>query len=372
MKRCIIALACLLLLTGCWDERQFKNMKLVLSMGLDKGEEQEIRQTVSIPTVERGLDGPGAEKVQIISTDAHTPRDGRDKIDQMISESFDPSKLRVIVLGEELAKENMYPVLDELYRNPNSNLNAALVIADGTTAEGILNVKNENEMRISNYLSGIIEAGVAATHTTGENLQMLNAEILEPGVDFSVPTMAVDENRQLLIITGMGLFHGKHYTGKKIDSSLTVLYMLLEGKMGNVARLTEKISDGEDDDLLNYVTVHVLKNDRKMKIDVVDGEVKVKINLNLSVKIVEYPSDHLYVKGKIGMVEKELEKVLTEKSKDIISTIQEANSDVLGIGRRVRAYHNKDWKKLNWEEEYPKITIEPHINVKVVQHGIIN
>ncbi|MGP4061855.1 Ger(x)C family spore germination protein [Halobacillus sp. H74] len=372
MKRWLVAVVCLMMLTGCWDERQFKNIKLVLSMGYDVGEDGGIIQTVSIPSVRRSVEGPGEEKIQVISTPAHTPRDARDKLDQMISETYDPSKVKVIVLGEELAKNDIYPLLDELYRNPNSNLNAYLAIAEEGTAKDVIATRNLSENRISQYVAGLLEAAVYSTHSTGENLQLLCAELVEPGIDFSVPMIKIDEEKQMITFSGMGLFNDKKFTGEKIAPEQSTLYMLLQGKMGKVARMTAKVSDKHEEEILNYVTVNVMNNNKDLKLEVKGNEITAQLKLKMKVRIVEYPSDHLYVKGKIEGIRKNLSEVLTAESEKIIGQIQEANSDVLGIGRRIKGFHPKVWKELDWNEEYPEITIKPKVEVEILQHGITN
>ncbi|WP_394219952.1 Ger(x)C family spore germination protein [Halobacillus trueperi] len=373
MKKYVIAaMAALLILTGCWDERQFKNIKLVLSLGFDQGEDGQIVQTVSIPSVTRAIEGPGSESLQIISTSANTPLEARDKIDRMISETYDPAKVKVVVLGEDLAKNNIYPVLDDMYRNPRSNLNAYLAVVEEGTAQDVISMNHTGATRISNYIGGLLEAAVYSSHATGENLQLLCAELLEPGIDFSVPLLKTEDDGNLLTFNGMGLFHEQSYTGKKIGPEQTTMYMLLQGVKGRVARLTEKIDDSKKEEILDYVTVNVAENDRKMKIENKDGEIAVSINMDMKVKIVEYPSDHLYVKGRIEEINKKLSEKLTEESVDIINQLQEANSDVFGIGRRVKAYHPEVWKELDWSEAYPEISIEPKVKVEIIQHGIIN
>ena len=371
-KYLIVMMGCLLILTGCWDERQFKNIKLVLALGLDKGEEGEIRQTVSIPSVTRSSEGPGNESIQVLSVSAHTPLQARATIDQMISESYDPSKVKVVVLGEELAKEDIYPLLDEMYRTPRSNLNAHLAIVEGGEAEDVIGMTHTSETRISNYVSGILEAAVTSTNATGENLQLLCAELLEPGIDFSVPMLYVDQDSNLLKYNGMGLFHEKKYTGEKISAEQSTLYMLLQGEIGKVARLTKKVNDKDGEEILNYITVNVVENDRKLKLEVKDADITAKIKMKMKVKIMEYPSDHLYVKGRIDELNKKLSESLTEEVTDIINQIQEANSDVLGIGRRVKGYHPKVWKQLDWNEAYQEVNFEPELTVEIIQHGIIN
>ncbi|WLR47712.1 Ger(x)C family spore germination protein [Halobacillus litoralis] len=368
----VIVMAVLLFLTGCWDEKQFKNVKLVLSLGFDQGEEGQIIQTVSIPTVSRSSEGAGSESLQVLSTSASTPLQARNKIDRMISESYDPSKVKVVILGQDLAEKNIYPILDDMYRNSRSNLNAYLAVVEEGTAKDVISMNHSGATRISNYVGGLLEAAISSTHATGENLQLLCAELLEPGIDFSVPMLKIEDDGSLLTFSGMGLFHDKAYTGEKIDAEQTTLYMLLQGVKGRDAHLTEKIDDNKEEEILDYVTVEVSQNDRKMNIKNEDGEISVSINLDMKVKIVEYPSDHLYVKGRVEEIGKKLSETLTEDSVDIIAQLQGANSDVFGIGRRVKAYHPDTWKKLDWKEEYPEISIKPTVKVEVIQHGIIN
>ncbi|TGB05381.1 Ger(x)C family spore germination protein [Halobacillus salinus] len=369
-KRLLIILCALVLLTGCWDERQFKNVKLVLTMGFDEGEDGKIVETVSIPTINRASEGQSQERVQILSTEANTPLEARDFTDQSISESFDPGKLRVLVIGEELAKKNIYSVLDEFYRNPSNNLNAHLAIAKGKASE-VLSYQNISDTRISEYISGLLEGAEASSHTTGENIQLICAELFEPGEDFSLPLLAVDEEKQSIKFSGMGLFHGNHYSGIDIPVGQATMYLLLQGYKGKSAHLTKKVSDKFEDERYNYVTVNVIKYKRKVDIKAEGDTVSTDINLKLRVRVVEYPADHLDKKSTIDELDKKLSETLTKDAEEIIGMMQEANSDIWGIGRQVRAYHPKVYEKLDWKETFPNMKITPKVDVEIVQHGII-
>lgn len=372
MRKFSLALLCLLLvLTGCWDERQFKNVKLVLTMGFDEGEDGKLIETVSIPTISRATEGKTEERVQVLSTEANTPLEARDFTDQSISESFDPAKVRVVVVGEELAKGNIYSVLDEFYRNPTNNLNAHIAIAKGTASD-VLSYQNIGDTRISEYISGLLDGAIASTHTTGENIQLICAELFEPGEDFSLPLLAVDEEKQLIKFAGMGLFHGHKYSGVDIPVGQTTLYMLLQGVKGKSAHLTKKVTDKYEDERYNYATVNVMNYKRKTNLSVKGDSVSVNIDLSLKVRVVEYPSDHLEQKKTIENLDKRLSETLTKEAEEIIALMQEANSDIWGIGRQVKAYHPDVYKNLDWAETFPNIEITPKVKVNIMQHGIIN
>ncbi|ARI78195.1 Ger(x)C family spore germination protein [Halobacillus mangrovi] len=362
---------CLVLLTGCWDQRQFKDIKLVLAIGFDKNENGGIQETVTIPTIQRSTDGPASELIKVVTTSGDTPREARDYTDQMVAESFDPSKSKVILLGEDLAKDSIQPVFDQFYRNPNNNLNAYIAVIEGK-AEDAIRLSPENETSFSSYASGLLEGLVTSTHSTGENIETLHGELLEPGVDFAVPLLRVDEERELLNFIGLALFHKDKYSGEYIPAHHTSLLMLLEGKRGRVTNITEKVTDEEENHVRNYITVKVMKNEHDIKVKVEGDQVTANINLNLKVRVVEYPRNHLTDKKTIKELNKKLSEILTEDSKEVLATIQEANSDVFYIGRKLQAYHPEYWNKVKWGEEFPNINIVPNVKVKIVQYGVIS
>ncbi|WP_255437604.1 Ger(x)C family spore germination protein [Thalassobacillus sp. CUG 92003] len=371
MKRLLLAVICLVVLTGCWDTRHFKNVKLVLTIGFDAADDEKIKSTVSIPTIRRGADGPGEETVSVLSEIGYTPRSAREKIDLRISNAFDPSKLEVLLLGEELAKKDIYPVLDVFYRNPKNNLNAKLAVIEGEVEEAI-GMQPNIDTRPSKYISGLLDAVKDATHTTGDNLQLICAELFEPGVDFVLPLLKVDKEMSTLKFNGLALFHDKVYTGDKITPEQTTLLMLMMGYKGKVARFTTQVLEDEEEQIMNYISFNVMNLDRNLNINVKDGEVEAVINLKLNIRVVEYPKKHLDKATEVTKLDDKLSEELTKEAKDIISRLQEANSDVFSIGRRIQAYHYKEWKKMDWNEEFSQITITPKVEVNIQQQGVIN
>ncbi len=369
LMKWILVFALLNSLTACWDQRQFKNMKLVLAAGFDLEENEKIKSTVIIPNVQKAAEGPGSENIQTVTSVSNTLREGRAHIDHKISKRFDASKVRVLLLGEELAKQEILPLLDVFYRDPKSNLHAQLAIVKGK-AEDVVKLRVEHEPRISSYLSGLLEGQVKTTQAPYHNIQLICAELMEPGQDFVLPLISLNEEEQMLHAEGLALFHGQRYTGKSLNPRESLLLILMNGEKGKIARITAKLKEDEETFIKNFISFDVTGVKHKIKIEKKD-DLEVNIKLDLKAGISEYPHDHLTPKS-LKEIEKKLTKILTEDAKKVIEKIQDANSDVFGIGRRLQAYHQKEWKTLNWEEEYPEITITPEVNVAIEEHGIIN
>lgn len=154
----ILCIGCMtIFLSGCWDQNLLKDVRLYLAASFDMNSEGEIIDAVSSPIIKRAdQGGASAETYQIITGIGETPRAARKDIDKRSSKTFDASKLRVLIIGNELAKQDIYPVLDLFYRDPKSSLSAKVVIAEGMGKDILqLNIKDQ---KISEYLFELLES----------------------------------------------------------------------------------------------------------------------------------------------------------------------------------------------------------------------
>ncbi|MDM5198552.1 Ger(x)C family spore germination C-terminal domain-containing protein [Fictibacillus enclensis] len=58
----------------------------------------------------------------------------------------------------------------------------------------------------------------------------------------------------------------------------------------------------------------------------------------------------------------------TKDANRVLTKMQKANSDTLGIGRKLIAYHPDLWKKTDWEKDYPNIDLSAKVTVNIVDH----
>lgn len=368
----LIILITLFLLTGCWDQRQFKNVKLVLAAGFDAGQERLIRNTVVIPTVEKGLEGPGQEFIQVITSEAYSTRDGKKNVDHRISRSFDASKARVFLLGEELAKQDIFPILDVLYRDPKNNLNAKLAMVKGT-AEDALRLRVNQEPRISGYINGILDSQMMNTEAPSENLQLICAELLEDGEDFALSALEVDQDAGLINYVGMALFSGQKYSGVTLNTDESLLLLLLDDQLRRSATINRKVADYKNEPLKNYMSIEVGGVKRKVQITADHPEqIKVDLSLKLKATIVEKTLPIILNDQEVKKLEGKFSEILTKEMQEVLKKTQEANSDYLGIGRRVHAFHHDTWEDLKWSEVYPGIVFNVNTKVDLSGHGVIN
>ncbi|WP_430787613.1 Ger(x)C family spore germination protein [Virgibacillus flavescens] len=371
IKTLLILVTILTFLTGCWDQVLFKDERLIMGVAFDKIENDKILTTATIPIVEPGQAGVSSGGIQIVSGVGKTPRQSRMQIDRKIARSFNAAKMLTVVLGGELIKENIFPLLDVYYRDPRSNLSANLIVTEEEASE-ILKLKLPNQPRVSEYITDLMHSSKVSTIIPESTIEMIGSALLDSGQDFGLPLVTIDNTGTNLMVKGFALFNGDKYTGEYLTPQQTTLYLLMAGKKGRTARLSIKVFDDKSPDYLNYITVDVEKVKRKIKTKYKVNKPVVNIDMKLKVTVIEYPHDKLNSSKELAKLNKAMSENLTKKSKLVIKKIQEANSDLFGIGRQIIAYHPKHWDKKEWKKLYQTIDINSNVKVEIVQHGIVN
>jgi len=363
-------MACVLL-SGCWDQDYLKDARLVYGSALDLTDEGKIHSTMAV----REVSGGGAQVNPVdefYSAEGETVVQLRDKLDRQMSGKYRPYKNRILLLGEDLVKRDLFAIMDFLYRDPKAALNASLAVTEGKSSDYILMGKVGKTL-IAEYLKELIDSEQEKTIIPEENIQTILKEMYDPACDFGLPY--IRKKDQGIEVGGIALFHGQRMTGLiTVDEQvLLTLLLLMDGYQGKVAQITEKVGSEGEMPIEQFIVIDVAKAKRETIIqpDPV-RKIKVQIPVKLSVSVAEYPHNQLDEEQVVMRLNGILSKKLTERAKQVIQKLQAANCDYFGIGLDVRAFHPDLWKKVSWEKDFPQIKIEPQVQVEIMGHGVIN
>ncbi|MFS0838349.1 Ger(x)C family spore germination protein [Paenibacillus sp. 1P03SA] len=363
------SLLTLLLLSGCWDQQLLKNSRIIHIGGFDKGEDGKLISTVAFPDVS-SVEGGRNETNEIHTVTSNTTQHARAALDREISGDYSPSKLLVLLLGEEWARgQDIMPYMDVYYRDPKSPLNARLAVVKGR-AEDLINLKMVGTKLIGRFLDHLLENMEDSTNAPRVNFQSIGP--VKPGQDFALPYVSL--HNKIPVVQGTALFHHNRMTAS-LSPEESVLYLLLGGHRGETARLTLPVDIDQERERQvraeRFITVDLHKASRKMDVQPTEnGGVTVKIRLKINAAVIEYPMDQLNKKETIQKLNTALTKLLTDRAKAITRKIQEANHDGFGVALRLMAFHPEAWKKMDWEEDYKEVRFEPDVRVKIERKGI--
>ncbi|BCU81942.1 germination protein KC [Polycladomyces abyssicola] len=364
----VLLIVLLLILPGCWDMEFIKDARLIYATGFDLMPDGKLMFTVTIRDVIES--GGGAQQHNtVMKSVARTTRESRDMIQSMVAGKLSAYKIRVHVLGESVAKKNIFPFMDVLYRDPKSALNARVCVAEGKAGE-ILQLNKVGVTFIGETVNEMISSEEQMTVVPKENVNSIAPVMWDHGQDFTLPIVKkVEKNVK---VTGSALFHGHHMTGK-LNRQESTLMLLMAGRKAKLARLTIPVDQKQNPQLANYITFEVKKAEPKMKVTVKPGNrIDVDFPMKLTVSAVEYPLGELSQKTVVQRLNKQLSAILTARSQQVIQKMQRANCDVFGVGRQLIAFHHDTWKQLHWKTDYRKVRFHPRVQVEVTGSGILN
>ncbi|HDR6310719.1 TPA: Ger(x)C family spore germination protein [Bacillus cereus] len=364
-----ITLCTLLFLTGCWDQKLLRDARLAYSISYDLTQKGRTQQTIEIVTSSSGE--RSSFKNEIRSATGDNVRNSSDAIKRTVTGNIRYFKNGILLLGKSIQKKGIRPYLNVDFRDPNNPtalLKAASV--DGNASQ-ILKKKKVGTILIGEFLTKKLTSLEEMSVFPQDSYEVIGRKMLDSGQDFTLPSIQFKNGE--VISNGLALFNGDKVTGLLTPKQST-LFVLLTGKMGKSASLTRNLTK-KSAEISNYITFELkpngLSRNLKLKIDK-QGNVHANIKLKLQVIVLETSIEHVYSKKNRKKIEKTLSKKLTKEANLIITKLQKANCDALGIGRQLIAYHPEVWKKKNWKKDYKKVKFKPEVEVSILTSGILN
>ncbi|RZT23743.1 Ger(x)C family spore germination protein [Fictibacillus sp. BK138] len=383
--RLIPVIALILLLTGCWNSRELEDIGIAVAMGIDKADGQYVVtvQLVNPSSISARMGDSSRAPIVTYQEKGKTIFEAIRRLTKTAPRKTFYPHLKMLVIGEKLAREGFAKSLDLLARDPEFRSDFFVVVAKDQRADHVLNVL------------------VPVEKIAAQNMYVK----LKTSADVFAPTLALTFGDLLHdltspgkqpVITGIQLT-GDPAEGEKMEN-LQQVNPKVRLKYTNIAVfnvdklkgwLNEKESKG-----YNYVQNHVkstivtvpcFSNKKEhLSVELIDADTKLKTNsmssqpeMSVSVKadanIAEVGcSIDLTKQDTIEKVEKLVEKDINNKIRSSIKAAQQKYKlDFLGFGEVVHRSEPKYWKRVknNWDKEFVTIPIRSRVDVHIHKLG---
>ncbi|MGF7534169.1 Ger(x)C family spore germination protein [Bacillus mexicanus] len=363
--RILCIFICTLLLSGCWDSRNIEDLSLVIGVGLDKSDHQnlELTQQILVPKKASSTESSSSDPTQLSITKGET-------VHQMIRTSalkHNPTfsqHLRLILLSKNAIADHvgMDAIINQFVRD-NGTRRSSYVFVTNSRPKDVFKM-NEGGEPASNVIYALTENNSVTIRmmdpvTLGEISEHLTSDD-----SFLIPH--VGEENGKLAINGAAIIKNKFW-----------LRDLTPGELQNINLFTGTVQGGVIDmrhngNLFSY---EVYSSSRKIKTDYKDGKFKFTVTRHIEGRLSEdwdTKEDSFkdsYIKG----IEKTIEKRLHETVTAFVGKLQEdIKADVTGLGNEVRIHYPQKWSKIarKWDDEYfSNAEIDYRIHVVVRDFG---
>ena len=180
MKRNLLCLsAMILLLTGCWDQRELSTISLVTGMAIDKGKNGKYKLTVEAinATELNGKTAAGNSPSVVYSLEGDTIEELAHKVNIGGSKSLIYSHMRVFVVSKDIASSGMMAFLDAFERSRELRDDFDIILAKEGEAADILKVLYTVQKASSLKLMAQLET---ATKTWGSTPSVKINDFIRP------------------------------------------------------------------------------------------------------------------------------------------------------------------------------------------------
>ncbi|MFC5703684.1 Ger(x)C family spore germination protein [Cohnella faecalis] len=375
----LVSLLALITGTGCWDRRELNELGIQLGAAIDKSSEgYELSVQVVDPgqvASAKGSGGINRAPVTMYKASAPSILEAYRKLTQTSPRKIYNSHLRVLVIGEELARDGIAKALEMQSRGSESRTDFFIMIARKTSAENVLKIITPLEKIPANKMYYSLDASARSwapttTFTLDKFINQLVTDGLNPvltGIDIVGSQHEGESNRNVqnidpaarLVFSGLAVFRRDKLVGW-LNEEESRGYNIIMNNLYSTAGPVTCPNGGN-------VIVEILRSHTKMTGKMVGDKPVIDLTFTAEANVGEIACDiDITDPQSLRQLEKTAAKLTVKALDETIDSVkQKYNTDIFGFGDAIHRYHPRQWKKVKdkWANEmFQRTEVRFHIH----------
>ncbi|WP_151736014.1 Ger(x)C family spore germination protein [Paenibacillus tengchongensis] len=399
----LILLVFPLALTGCWDRQELNDQAIILGWGMDLMENGSYLATANLvlPLAsqtggQQGGEQGGRSGFMTESAYGRNNRDAQQNMQRKLSRVLFPGHRRNIFIGEKLAEQGVFSIMDEYGRSPLMRPRTNIFVVREGTAQEAMSLAYQLETNPAIAVQKIQEKSGASISRSlldfyisanGTGCGVMPALILlPPEVKLDKKSKNDSPPQTTLGLYGAAVFNNRlklagylkfdeywvrlWMTNRLSQRAFTTIVNAVDADQpgGGAADALSGATKGQTvtvnvDNFKSHITPG-FDGDRPSFRILLEGKGFIEENdspLNLSQP------------GNVQKVEDRMNQYLEEKVERVVAKVQkEFKSDIFGLGDTIHRRHPYRWKKLasDWETLFPEVELDIKVKLNITGTGI--
>lgn len=376
-KSLLLPLLITVFLTGCWDSRELGEMLIISGIAIDKGEHEAISISLlsfkpkALKSTGGGESTTGSNQVVIFSEEGRDVMEACSKISKKLSREIFLSQLKIIIIGEDLAKEGVDKTLDFFCRHPEPPMKVMILFSKGKACD-IFKAQTQLESDILEQIDKILLLNPGLKMKLKDFIYAMTEDGIEP----YAPLLEIVNNEKstacgsprTVSIEGAAIFNNDKLIGSlNYEEYKGLLY--IQNKIKSVI-----VTANVPTERPGMISGNILRTKTKFKPILNNEKIQIDVSIHAIANISENTSNlDLSKPDTVHYVEELFQKSIEKDIKSALIKLQkELTTDVFGFGAMVHGDYPKQWEskyKNTWPEELSNIKVNLTCKVEISQIG---
>ena len=338
------ALVCLLL-TGCQERENLKDLSVVEGIGIDyvNGQVGITAQTLNLMKEGTGSEALSGNMTMVSSGQADNISSAVENISHRLSKKLYFAQNRIVVFGMDYAENHLKESFDYLLRSANSRPDVFVCISSGE-AKDIIEIEEPNSLVPAQTISDLLEEGEKRGTSVTVTVNELLNYYTDKTTDIYLPV--VESGSEGAFATGIAVFNSDRLV-RVLKGDECTGFMILSGK------IKEGIIIFNDDNF-GRVTAEITKEKTKARACYENGKVVLKADIKADIILdeVENGMQNSISKEDAHQIALSAERKLQQLCEAAFKACTESSSDCLRIGEMLAKYDPSAYKMLSESKAY--------------------
>ena len=372
------------MVTGCWNRNELNEISIATAFGFDKNAEQYSVsvQIINATEIATNKGSGGRAPVVTLQMPGRTIFEAVRALTTKTPRKIYSSHLRILVIGEDLAREGIAKVLDGLSRDHELRTDFYIIVARNTSANQVLQILTPLERIPTDKMYSSLEASQHNWGVTAKvDLHQLIYDLVDRGKDPVLAGIRIEGNPRrggtrtnlgssspsaLLTYEGLAVFHRDKLVGW-LNAKQSKGYNYVRG---NVRSTIVPLPCTTGDDL----DIELIHASHRIKGKIVNGKPEVNVNIRAEGNIGEVECDmKLATNEAIALLEQELNEQIKDAIEAAVARAKHFKSDIFGFGSAIHRADFKAWNRMesDWEDEFVRMPVHVTVNAKLRRTGSV-